>query len=684
MVFQQKGTVLIVAALLLLALFAAIALGVDITLGSASKAQYQHAAANAVLSALEVFQNSRKTKNVEDSLIDATTRAKEITQLDVASLLGKSYFQDPDDYQNDIAGGFNGVSPGNNGTLIPGQWYFDDPDPPNPSGPCKDASALFHPCFVAATSATDPINGMQIHLWLSSTSRLKTTFAKVFNQSPFMFEAQATAASVPRHAVFLVDLTITIARDTHLPNLTSEGYYGFFSDTGAVCPISDSDLIDGPDELIVAGDPETGDPATLPADRAVDFVLPGYTFNPVHHYRSDYECYMVPKVDDPSHTQTRAYLLDTYADPEPLSSVLMGIHTAMDVFRKRSVAGDLVGIIGFDSKIEVDAGGNIVDAMGKAIDVRLMPLTDPQPQTPPSDYDTFLELTNRNPPQNLNNATWDAVRQIEIQKKADKAFFPNRATTAAGKTNIGQALDYARTKMLTSAALSEYSENFVVIFTDGRSNCVNTSNPPDCTSGSGNTRTQLALDEIETVIKPDYVKDRIALHVFLVGDKVAPHTLLKKQGDHCMLDVEARSVNPPIAMVDTNAGCVPAGTCGSPFFLPNQLYNNSRDTGGLWAALRPPCVFDNTPNPAPNVMLELDNACAGLASDGDLLTALPLSLKDPSASPPFTLLSSGGETTTALDANGRLLCDPLGQTKDQQIQIGMQRIMGRNPFLLVQ
>ena len=47
----------------------------------------------------------------------------------------------------------------------------------------------------------------------------------------------------------------------------------------------------------------------------------------------------------------QTYLVDSVNQPEPLNSILRGIHTALEEFETRSVRGDEVGVVAFDDNI---------------------------------------------------------------------------------------------------------------------------------------------------------------------------------------------------------------------------------------------------------------------------------------------------------------------------------------------
>ena len=231
----------------------------------------------------------------------------------------------------------------------------------------------------------------------------------------------------------------------------------------------------------------------------------------------------------------------------------------------------------------------------------------------------------------------------------------------------------------------------------------------------------LATEDMIELARTEFASQGIALNIFLFGNSGAPHTLLKGNSDQsgCQTDAEARqnsrgvdkftendglvnsqydqsintllfqnlsffpSSNPPTsgltdaqfqaerqAAADMRARFANRSS-SEPWFLPNHLYHAATATRGAWVPVRPPCTSDGS-----SVQADIDALCR---------TAPPNSIyKDPLGFGTDVLDSSGNVVFNQyVDRDGRLLCEPSGLSKEDQIEQEFREIFYENPYILV-
>jgi hypothetical protein len=741
----DKGSILILTAFLLVAIMGFTAIVIDIQIASNSQAKLRRTAEYVALGALEAFLSEpANIENPNAKLDGALERAKTISGIPENFMLAKAFLEDKTDTQDLLC--LINNDPGcegdanKNGSLVAGRWHFVGPDRNNngiycevgeytqdilsPDCPCVGGvgsgegwygAACFEP-FSNPSDPNNPPNAFRVNLQTKSDSHIKTLFASVIGHETLSVRASATASVVPRHAMFLVDLSPSIHEDTHLTNRLIpppdvDDLDSFYADNSESAFLLDSRTTCRPrldcsaEYSCRVSNLDTLFNRYMEGPRDLSEEYP-----PTKHFRSDYQCARAPVYrENGVVVRNEQYLLDTYRNinpidpnnfydgPEPLTSILAGINEALAEFENRAVSGDLVGIIGFDETTDIVA-------MNPNQILRNFPLISPGSPG----FNMMKELTDVTNPD--YNALTEQIKHLFIPRP--------------GKwTNIPMAILEAQNQ-LGQAPGAETAESFVVLFSDGMGNATlenfGSGGPandtictydlratPNCNTAS-NPNHRATWDEAtfhwvsmkhnftflvnelnrlsftNNPIIRSYKDQNIAFNVFLFGNSVAPHTLLLANGEgECLTDLQARKNG--FSFVDIGVtGCAPYyhnpessnpswfdndcrnthvrgqylnyinGT--SPFTYANTLYYATVLTNGFWAPIRPAC-----------------SAPLSLTCDGEF--GKPLSN--------YIEYNTDPEET-AVDNRGRLLCDPDGLSKREQVRRYISEIMSQNPFVIVQ
>ena len=693
--YQEQGIVLPIVALLLGVLIIFTALAIDTTMLASSKSRQRHIAQYMALGAVKAFSNTPGDNNTK--LQAAVDRAKEFA--DDNTFISQAFM-----LPEAKSIGTNRVSSpaATHGILIPGIWYFQpqptlctNPDPRLRPCPCGTSPGVRTPCFRPLnfdlpSEANVIPNAMSVQIWTSATSPVRTVFARLKGLDNYTLGGQATAAITPRHGVFLLDLSrsahgenflafesappTAVAPSTVSYQDSAEFAYRVTNIPGGSC-VAGTNPCAPPPPCVV------GPPSPYPAPNGCSIIggivttLYNVEYNqyvrncrlstplrpPERHYKTDYACYPISYSDNGS-ARNDNYLIDVYRGPtlsgnsrgpEPLSTMLEGMNYALQLVQTASVPGDLMGVIGFD--------------MSAQIDIRRM---DPAPSTD-ARYSGFL-------------TTSDMTRQApaDLQQRFQQFGLFTRVESEA---NFPEALREART-MLRSAPDASSAENFVVMMSDGLTSCYR-----GRTCGADEKYFLNSQAEAMDILEHDYVGDHTRFHFLLLGDAVAPHTMLttmEKNGVRsCMTEEQADLNNPPLNFVD--ASLLPPLAPGLPspnwsqmsngtapsnlrYYAPNGFYRSVKKTQGYWFPIRPCC---KNPANAPTctasatVQAALTTACQATAPG-----IVPASGNQPVpvVAPPYT------------DGAGRLTCDVDGRDRKTQIQDAFDKIFGRSPYTLVQ
>ena len=624
----ERGAVLILFAFAVAGLIAMIALAIDTSLFASQHSKYDRTAEHSALAALEAYLEEINVSGDEQHALElAAARASELAEMNLSVHLTTALRSDTAQPLSKLGANVQDE----NGAVIPGRWHFVDS--PEAAG-CDAPVVPFRPCF-QSLAPTQRANAMRVELKVHDNSPLKVMFSGFVPGLHRTFTAHAVASLVPRRAVFLLDLSPSIVRDTHVnnssPGVNSE--YAFYVDP-------------------IAAGCSAGWAATLESSQqnifnALGLNRPGGAFEPKMHYRSEFQCFTVPAV-------TESFALDTVVPPEPLSGVLSAIHTSMSVFSERGVTADRFGLAGFDDEI---------------LPTRRLPMTVPDLSEP--DYNDFFIATDQSRP---------------IAERVSKFLFPRffggRVVTIGpdmfripAQTDIANALRAAE-NMIADEQNFDYADNFVVLISDGLSNC----SPDPITATKrrciydptdpalSETNVRAGVDELLQVAD-ELQQFKIKLHVLLIGKSVGPHTLVLKDDTRCLSDESARSNEPDIQYTKYEGGSLAAG--GGPFYYPNKIYDNVRQTGGLWVPIRD-CCRDSAGQCTPAAEALLNRVCgAATVGRGEVVGCAQCAGAD---CPDFCRW---------VDASGRLTCDPKGRDQNSQVSDIIGVIMRDNPFLLV-
>ncbi len=776
---SQSGAVLPLIALIAVILVLYLAFSIDLTrVGSAHQKQGR-VAELASLAALEAFMAADTTAGTTDPekyslrLAAAKKRAEEIldsgenvlqgggqttTQLDSASfelvettnMMLPSYGGSSDD------GGRDNV-----GEITPGRWWFSSPNagcPATPSTnncPCNGSTDT-SPCFQPNTTGVETeATAFQVAIRSHTSNPIFGVFSKAAGtREQFQIENLARAALVPRQVVFAIDLSNSIAFETHrapglgadfqsaTPPMTTVAY----ALNNASCPVNvlgAKGTLGSPD--VVLHDPNYNwyghpnpaavQPPVPPNRPANPPSSPFARYFKDRHYKDDYVCRELDFDLDGNSDGT--YLVEEnsigtadicvdvacsatekYRGPEPLSTILAGIHQSLLDMEKLAVPGDQIMLIGFDE--------NIVDA--RKIGFTSAKITAPQ-------FTLAKNITNV-----------DMVSTLAIRHQ--RAFFP----VYPGYTDIPQVL---LDSMKELGGLPSVGDAWIAIFTDGLGTCAHfQGGSPDFAgetflTGSAPTfnfanPTKPCLDPItdsdvagftnlaefqnylnlKSMAEASTIaggtpldipsgfrtlaESGISVHTFLFGDFVQPHTLVRKSPNGgCYTDAGARAADLPF----TNAGhpTLDAGandfadiSASNPFLRVNvDLHESlSKPTQGTFNPIRTPCNPDlfTTSAGVPaslaitgatfadrqadcknneKILKILDAAC-------DAAPALP-----PSPGPTDGVVGYNGDAGLpnnlgAIIDQGRLKCDPRCRTTQEQVTEQIKELFSVNPFVLVE
>lgn len=625
----EHGAILIFFAILAGVLIAMVALAIDLFIYSSQVAKYDRTAEQAALAALEAYLEDLEnpSRTPAQAANTALARAREIISENLDNYFGSDL----------IAPSVIGTGAGldnlgvntalSAGRIVTGLWHFSEtPESAN----CEVVSTPFRPCFEPIPS-TNRASAFRIELSVPLDGRLGIQFSSLVPKIHKQFTSTAVASLLPRRAVFLVDLSPSIVRDTHTAD--SNGEYAFFVDPSknTTCSAgwsSDLDALHQPVFDSMHSGPRVSASSTI-------------------HYQNEYSCYPISSMNE-------AFVVDNITPPQPLTSVLDAIHGALSAFQQRAVSADRVGIAGFDDEI---------------LSMRKMNMETPTASN--TNFQTFLEATDVN---------------IPFVDRKESFLFPRlRGAHSAGgiklpaKTDIVLALTEAR-NMITSMADYEIADNLIFLITDGLGNCVNS--PPSggggerCFyTGSNNAVSQAYVEQsIQEVsqIASELGGLGIRMHNFLIGDKVSPHKLVRKGDTGCMTDEAARFASGgPLLMVD-GTGSTFNSSNTSPYFFPNMLYQSSRITRGLWIPIVDCCKSLGSSSCSATAEDDIEAMCSSAAVPfGDLIPCV-------GGSPAIPCVSNW------VDNSARLRCDPQGRSKQEQVVDAMNDIMSQNPFILVQ
>lgn len=684
---NEKGSIIALVAIVMTVLIMFVAISLDTARLFTSDSEHRHNAEFISLAAIEGYYTAefdpfesaanRHQKRLQNAIEKAETVGGYATYMTLNSgdIVKSGSLSYPNGYS------VTGVHDGKSGVIIPGRWWSQEPTETcavytdgSPTCPCLDG-AWHGACFEEVDPSDSEISAFQVDLKTPDESPLSLLFAKAggAGAESIGLNARAVGSLTPRRGMFLVDLSKSVVAETHLAKALNvadpgnqRGFVGYELDTSSSsCPFDGANNVCPNDFSCALLHTEEDDTynnffASPPAfARSLDDVRGAITGPPTRHFKEDYRCYSVDYLDKSTATEQnihREFLVDVnwqntsntsdyYIGPQPLTSILGGIHTAFTLFEQRSVRSDLAGVLGYDRSSNID--------------IRTL-----EPSIPGST--DFTDMKSMFDISNPGDLTAKALR-------AQAMFFPRPDNdpvigVGANNTDIRGAIEVALNKLANENS-SATAENFIVLFTDGITNCIR-SNAYGALGIDGkycqNNETvyNASLTEVLNYADQQLVPRKIPIHLFMFGNDVAPHTFLTTSVDNpnvCMGELEAR-----VRAVDyfKTGGTLASASSSTPFYSANQISNLAKKTNGFFLPIRPPCKVAGVNR---DVTATLDAACRsqGVGDSKGVYTPTAVVVT------PFT------------DASGRLICDPKGRTQDQQITEYMEQILGDNPFSLV-
>lgn len=689
-------------ALLILVIFGMLALSLDTTMVATSRAHFKLSAEQAAMAALERYGESLVTKSQDEALEDAVERAHEILRENFQKNPGRVLQKVLGNTQDDIGlCELGGGGMGANGCIRPVRWYFPfsdfascdsnavnkDPDDDEEDRwrpcPCNQACECGEGCPKDPYRTNQIANGLKLIYRTDSGSPLRGLFRRIADFSDarkngqtaeMNFRVAARAILVPRNAVFLLDLSDSMVwepskfKPATTAALCPGLRYVYDIQPGATCNNQGTTVAYPPPPAApYAYSTTLGDRIGFRQFYAHCVYKDNVAINPpgAGNLLSEYQCIDLPAVDLPGTTTISRSFLVNQVDPkpEPLTSALSAVHRAMKDFQDRKVPGDKLGIIGFDSGPPED---EILDR------ILAQDRDDPTKRQPSlvgtESFNDFFLATN------ISTPITDSVRN-------SKFLFP-RYIDSKGKygnvnSDLPTALFNAR-RMIINTGNYQAAQNFVVMFSDGMSNCLS---PIDCRlematlpaylGGSLN----LVNDELQL-----YRESNITLNFFLLGANSMPHELAFKMdgANRCATQDEIRSQGLPLVNATGSFA-----TKGTP--IVNRLFAGVGKTGGLWAPIRD---FYGSGSPRNCPLMDkaaMDAECAAKLDNASILS----DVTSGGGGVTDGVLTGGGNpwggsdrSSIYWDDNGRIACDPLNRNVNSQVQDYMKEILAKPPYIL--
>ena len=654
----ERGSVVVFLVMLSVALVVMAGMAINTALWSAEWEDKRQEAEFLALAALKKYSDTTGTTDYR--LEQARLRAEQIASANTSAAQGLTV----DPHAEKEIGVYDRADPESlAGYIVPGYWHKEEPDDCTglPS-PCPCQGGVWSGACFEVMDLDDPLNAgrepnaFEAVVYNRADSPIQNLFGKVTGFETSELEARSIAVVQERHGVFLVDLSRSSHVETHIPYETTDNTTwhraaeSAFKLSNTACPGDRSNPCLPP--ASPPAPPATGTSCTFEGGIGAPSLYSGiwnYYFpagtgqiedtrggisDADKHFKDDYQCFAVSYQDDDEPAVSENYLIDTYrgvtptaADyegPEPLSTFFEGIHEALEIVNTGDGPATKLGIVGFDRSAKIDK--------------RIIPLSQPGSL----EFQDMLLITD------IENE--DAASRIK--RFEDYIMFPRADGYSNYPAALRQALD-----MLTEDIDAPNVENFVMILSDGLTNC---SEGGVCNSDE--TSYLSSVSESLNIVLNDYVANNVRLDFVVASQTSQPHTMLMRAPSNpseCLSDEDARLSNPPTAMVDytTGAATFEQASLGNGFYYnPNQFYNAVVATDGFWEPLRPCCTVAGS---CSDVTTVLNTACEN-------------SLTDIVVAAPHT------------DAFGRLICDAGGRDRRTQIKEVMRKILARTPFVLVE
>ncbi len=683
-----------------------VGLAIDTYFATTSRTQYQSAADAAAYAAVEGFYDAYDPSDgdyqnaMQKGISMAQTRAQAILQQNMIRLVSSSNIKNAS-AQNNVS-----TSGGTNGSLQPGFWVASD----SSTAPCSPAPC-FSPLDLASGDEEVP-NAFRVNINISEQSPIRTFFMGILGVNNYRLSARAVATSVPRRGAFLIDLSPSIHGTTH----NSSGS-GAIQQTLYAYPLKNTCSASDRGQPIASVDEiydRSGDSATgvIISDASNPIKIfdnlyndtssdpePGMDRIPGISYKSDFRKVPIstPETDFDGTTINKCFAVDVMRQPEPMSTVLLGVNTALNNFANRSVRGDRIGVYGFDDYDEFLSIRSTVDDGGV-----------PSLISPDIGSSSFKNITDATKSPFTQGALGSHVNTFLFPQ-----FFSNLSTgeiyPKPVNTNLKAALVEARRILEEEPGMSS-SDSFVVVFSDGRSNCMNGS----CNAPSKQFTKGGIDDAVNYVLSEDW--GDVNLHFVLAGKNSMPHTILQGgldedgdgKADTCLDDFTSRNIKAAYPgdqykdfrarynFVNGDANQISGyGKVPTRILYPSKIYDAAVATSGFWVPLRPPCVegtnlLERIDNPTPGSYAGAFHRACKQLGDGENLSfnkrgTLPSALQNILYKSDLDagVRVNNSFPNSLIGQHGRLYCDPYGRDLDTQVQEFINQLMRQNPIRLV-
>ena len=473
-----------------------------------------------------------------------------------------------------------------------------------PPGAGSDPCAGSYPCFYQR--AQDELSNAFKLVGKVSSNPLVARFERFFGLKGFFkkMSFDVTSAAVPMRMCAVIDLSGSIASDSHPEDMQDTNGDG---ETENVAPLfsyradDQSGLVGDPYQAISAErvpDARSVSAPHIKSDYAlinsVDLTRPENYDESFWSRTPDADSGFVTAQETSAGEQL--YLLDlyrtgAYKGAEPWNSIMKGVQSVAQAFQARAVAGDRMGLVFFDKHVRWPY---------------LVQLT--------GDFDHVTEILQTDAPGSFAACAPKTAPGAECELLSNPpawvklGLFPKPYQFSNIYAGLGQALfEFSKDD------LGVPSTDFITLFSDGLVNCYYEAGQQQCRrdtflyyqKGMNNIRNNLVFSKTGGT---GLFKGGIALHMFMAGADVGPHTLLLDDGGKCLTDdaarkkVDAKGWPKPIDFVlgqglsvydpavDTGDAdeALKAHSPATPFYQTNaDWYNLVRMTGGRWAPLRP-------------------------------------------------------------------------------------------------
>lgn len=623
---REKGGILVLAVMLIVPCLIFVALAIDLMRMSQAADYAKQTSQLSSIAAVESYFKSDSNLTEAIKLNDALSRANQVLN-DKKILLSAS------------AGSLSLSGGSDSAKLDPGVWHYTFPNPCSSSAPCFESVPV-------SSITTKGVNAFRMSGKMYQDIPTLVIQAVTNSSGKFSVSVDTVATVVPRRGCFLVDLSPSMVGETHdsfVTNATKRGATNaFFLQADNGTPTSTGHDTEWNGTMIPAGDRPIGI-ATKTLHYRNDYILKKTLSDSEYTLAAKY----LARHPNPFATGNERfrmgnagawYRVDTfiqepnYRGPEPLTTVMKGLNLAMLEFKARRVAGDKACLIFFD------------DRLGWS---RTVPPTD--------DFDYLAKLTNVDNPGNLL-ADPLAITQSELTKDyvsggLEQSIRHMILPRVNAFSNLNLALTEALFQLASTKPVGIPTADFVTMISDGLPNCCDTTiNAAVCTPSCGDNyeRFRESVKQLKNIALTQMQPKKIPLNFIAVGSLVAPHTLAVAKSPTstaCASDTDIRKGMLPAYVGGTNCTAEDlvcwkdawfSKSPTNPFYEANKaMWELTFYTRGIWAPLR--------------------NNSAGCSA-----------------------------LTTCTTTPTRRTDDPECRSMDQQMTDYIDRILGENPYSIVQ